>query len=72
MNLDQLSLVVDDYDNAISFFVNLLGFDLVEDSPARTATGRPKRWGSCGPLAVRQASYWLRPTAQSKAATSPD
>ena len=29
---------------AIEFFVERLGFDLVEDSPAVTNDGRPKRW----------------------------
>jgi catechol 2,3-dioxygenase-like lactoylglutathione lyase family enzyme len=44
MRLSLVTLVVDDYDNAIAFFVNLLGFDLVEDSPAQSDSGRPKRW----------------------------
>lgn len=39
-----VALVVDDYDRAIRFFVDALGFDLVEDSPALTNDGRPKRW----------------------------
>jgi catechol 2,3-dioxygenase-like lactoylglutathione lyase family enzyme len=45
MNLERVSLIVDDYDAAIAFFVDALGFELVEDEPAlTTATGRPKRW----------------------------
>ncbi|WP_214403153.1 VOC family protein [Pseudonocardia lacus] len=41
----QLSAVlVHDYDDAIDFFTRALGFELVEDSPARTDDGRPKRW----------------------------
>ena len=36
--------MVNDYDPAISFFVDLLGFELVEDSPALTNDGRAKRW----------------------------
>jgi len=44
MRLDLVTLVVDDYDRAIEFFVNVLGFDLVEDSPARSEGGRHKRW----------------------------
>ena len=36
--------MVDDYDLAISFFVNVLGFELAEDSPALTNDGRAKRW----------------------------
>jgi catechol 2,3-dioxygenase-like lactoylglutathione lyase family enzyme len=38
------AIVVRDYDPAIEFFVNVLGFELVEDSPSLTNDGRPKRW----------------------------
>lgn len=44
MQLDKITIVVDDYDRAIAFFTDALGFDLVEDSPALTNDGRPKRW----------------------------
>lgn len=44
MRLDLVAIVVDDYDPAIAFFVDVLGFDLVEDSPALTNAGQPKRW----------------------------
>ncbi|MGH2893466.1 MAG: VOC family protein [Solirubrobacteraceae bacterium] len=45
MHLERFALIVDDYDTAIAFFVDALGFDLVEDSPALTTVGgRPKRW----------------------------
>ncbi|GAA2120842.1 VOC family protein [Actinomadura alba] len=44
MRVDLVALVVDDYDPAIEFFVDVLGFDLVEDSPSLTNDGRPKRW----------------------------
>lgn len=43
-HLQLAALLVDDYDEAIRFFVDALGFELVEDSPARTTDGRPKRW----------------------------
>jgi catechol 2,3-dioxygenase-like lactoylglutathione lyase family enzyme len=39
-----VALVVDEYDPAIAFFVDVLGFTLVEDSPALANDGRPKRW----------------------------
>ncbi len=42
--LSLLTLIVRDYDRAIAFFVNGLGFDLVHDVPATTNDGRPKRW----------------------------
>lgn len=44
MRVDLVALIVDDYDLAIEFFVGVLGFDLVEDSPSLTNDGRPKRW----------------------------
>lgn len=44
MNIDLVAIVVQDYDPAIRFFVDVLGFELVEDSPATTNDGRPKRW----------------------------
>ncbi len=45
MYLESAALIVDDYDRAIAFFVDALGFELVEDSPAvTTVTGKPKRW----------------------------
>jgi catechol 2,3-dioxygenase-like lactoylglutathione lyase family enzyme len=44
MYLEQVALIVDDYDAAIAFFVAVLGFELVEDSAAETNDGRPKRW----------------------------
>jgi len=44
MHLEQMALIVEDYDAAIDFFVGALGFELVEDSPALTTDRRPKRW----------------------------
>jgi catechol 2,3-dioxygenase-like lactoylglutathione lyase family enzyme len=44
MHLEQFAIIIDDYDEAIRFFVDVLGFELVEDSPAQTNDGRPKRW----------------------------
>ncbi|TDC62131.1 VOC family protein [Actinomadura sp. GC306] len=44
MRLELITIVVDDYDEAIGFFTGALGFDLVEDSPSLTNDGRPKRW----------------------------
>ena len=43
-NLALVALVVRDYDAAIRFFVEVLEFDLVEDTPSRTNDGRAKRW----------------------------
>jgi catechol 2,3-dioxygenase-like lactoylglutathione lyase family enzyme len=44
VHLDLITIVVDDYDPAIAFFTDVLGFALVEDVPSLTNDGRPKRW----------------------------
>lgn len=44
MHLERIAVIVDDYDDAIAFYVNVLGFELVEDSASLTNDGRPKRW----------------------------
>lgn len=43
-NLDLVALIVRDYDPAIRFFVDVLGFELAEDSSSLTNDGRAKRW----------------------------
>jgi catechol 2,3-dioxygenase-like lactoylglutathione lyase family enzyme len=44
VHLGLVALVVSEYDPAIRFFVDVLGFELVEDSASLTNDGRPKRW----------------------------
>jgi catechol 2,3-dioxygenase-like lactoylglutathione lyase family enzyme len=54
VHLESAAIVVDDYDEAIAFFVDVLGFDLVEDSPALTTVGaRSKRWVVVRPPGAR-------------------
>ena len=48
-HLELVALIVREYDPAIRFFVDVLGFDLVEDVPSLTNDGRPKRWVVVGP-----------------------
>lgn len=43
--IEQFSLVVDEYDKAIAFFVSTLGFELIED----TDLGGGKRWVRVAP-----------------------
>ena len=43
-HLELVTIIVDEYDPAIAFFVDVLGFELIEDSPSLTNDGRPKRW----------------------------
>lgn len=44
MRVESFAIVVDEYEPAIEFFVDVLGFELVEDSPSLATDGRPKRW----------------------------
>ena len=44
VHLGLVAIVVAEYDPAIRFFVDALGFELAEDSPDLTNDGRPKRW----------------------------
>ena len=48
--LHLVALIVRDYGPAIRFFVDVLGFELIEDSPSRTNDGRPGNlWDLLGP-----------------------
>jgi len=59
---------VDEYDPAIEFFVGVLGFDLVEDSPATTNDGRPKRWVVVRPPAAVTGILLARADGERQAA----
>lgn len=49
------SLLVDDYDVGIAFFVNSMGFELIEDSDL----GKGKRWVVVGPPGDRSMGILL-------------
>ena len=51
--LELVAIVVRDCDPAIRFFVDILGFELVADSPSVTTDGRPKRWVVVRPSGAR-------------------
>jgi catechol 2,3-dioxygenase-like lactoylglutathione lyase family enzyme len=42
--LGYVALVVRDYDEALSFFTQSLGFTVIEDSVAKDRNGQDKRW----------------------------
>lgn len=42
--LGYIALIVRDYDEAIAFFTQKLGFALIEDSPSKDRDGHIKRW----------------------------
>jgi catechol 2,3-dioxygenase-like lactoylglutathione lyase family enzyme len=69
MELELISIVVRDYDEAIGFFTTALGFDLVEDSPALTTSGgRPKRWVVVRPPAAQTGILLARADGEDQAA----
>lgn len=44
MGLDLVSVIVKEYDEAIDFFVNVLGCVVEDDSTSLDGDGQPKRW----------------------------
>ncbi|MFT7645826.1 MAG: catechol 2,3-dioxygenase-like lactoylglutathione lyase family enzyme [Candidatus Poriferisodalaceae bacterium] len=44
MRVALVTIVVDDQAVAVSFFCDVLGFEVTEDRPSFTNDGRPKRW----------------------------
>jgi catechol 2,3-dioxygenase-like lactoylglutathione lyase family enzyme len=67
VHIEQLSLIVEDLDEAIAFFVEALGFELVEDSPALTNDGRPKRWVVVRPPGARTGLLLARADGERQA-----
>lgn len=53
MHIESVAVMVSDYDAAIAFFVDILGFELIEDSPSLTNDGRSKRWVVVRPPGAR-------------------
>lgn len=68
MHLGLIAVVVSEYDPAISFFVDVLGFELVEDSPAQTNDGRPKRWVVVRPPAAQTGVLLARADGEDQSA----
>jgi catechol 2,3-dioxygenase-like lactoylglutathione lyase family enzyme len=68
MRIEQFTIIVDDYDTAIGFFTRVLGFDLVEDSPALTNGGRPKRWVVVRPPGAQTGVLLARADGEQQAA----
>jgi catechol 2,3-dioxygenase-like lactoylglutathione lyase family enzyme len=60
MHIEHTALIVRDYDEAIRFFVEGLGFELAEDSPAMTNDGRAKRWVVVKPPGARSGLLLAR------------
>lgn len=63
-----VTIVVDEYDPAIDFFVKVLDFDLVEDSFSLTNDGRAKRWVVVRPTGAETAILLARADGDAQAA----
>ncbi len=57
--LGYVALVVRDYDEAITFFTRILGFELIEDSPSEDRVGEAKRWVLVAPPGSRGTKILL-------------
>ena len=68
MQVSLIAIVVSEYDPAISFFVDVLGFELVEDSSALTNDGRPKRWVVVRPPGAETGLLLARADGEDQAA----
>ena len=64
-----LSLVVHDYDEAITYYTGALGFRLVEDRPQPTASQPDKRWVLVAPPGADNAGACRLLLAKAKNAT---
>jgi catechol 2,3-dioxygenase-like lactoylglutathione lyase family enzyme len=71
-HLSLVTIVVEDYGPAIEFFVGILGFELVEDSPALTNDGRPKRWVVVRPPGAETGVLLARADGERQAAAVGD
>jgi catechol 2,3-dioxygenase-like lactoylglutathione lyase family enzyme len=68
VHVSLIAIVVSEYDPAISFFVDVLGFELVEDSSALTNDGRPKRWVVVRPPGAETGLLLARADGEDQAA----
>jgi catechol 2,3-dioxygenase-like lactoylglutathione lyase family enzyme len=67
--IDLVALIVQDYDAAIRFFVDVLQFELVEDTPSLTNDGRPKRWVVVRPAGGQTGVLLARADGEGQAGT---
>lgn len=66
-HLELVTLVVRDYEPAIRFFVDVLEFDLVQDTPSLTNDGRPKRWVIVRPVGAKTGILLARADGERQA-----
>ena len=64
-----VTMVVRDYDEAIAFFTQSLGFDLIEDTPSKDRQDRDKRWVLVAPHGSRGTAILLAQASSPEEAT---
>ncbi len=64
-----VTLVVRDYDEAIAFFTQSLGFDLIEDTPSKDRQDCDKRWVLVAPQGSRGTALLLAKASSPEEAT---
>ena len=64
-----ITVLVRDYDEAITFFTQSLGFDLIEDTPSNDRQGRAKRWVLIAPPGSRGTRILLAKASSEEEAT---
>jgi catechol 2,3-dioxygenase-like lactoylglutathione lyase family enzyme len=72
MHIEAVAVVVNDYDTAIEFFVEALGFELMHDFPAVTNDGHPKRWVVVRPPGASTGILLARADGERQAASVGD
>jgi len=65
-SIAHIALIVRDYDEAIAFFTQSLGFELIEDSPSNDRQGRAKRWVLVDPRGSQGTSLLLAKASNEK------
>ena len=68
-HIANVSLLVRDYDEAISFFTRSLGFELIEDTPSTDRQGLDKRWVLVAPPNSTGANLLLARASNEEEAT---
>ena len=66
-NRELVALIVREYEPAIRFFVDILQFELVEDTPSLTNDGRPKRWVVVRPAGAQTGLLLARADGEDQA-----
>lgn len=62
MRLGLITVLVDDYDEAIAFFTDAVGMELIEDSPSTADDGSPKRWVVVRPAGAETGLLLAKPS----------